>query len=194
MKVARRAGTLPAKGDVRDELAPLRGGAADAPPPCATDCPRGNGPQCSPQCPDVPRLLSSDPDKHPLEPLIAPLVYELQRLAVFQPCWSCEGHNDPGGALWKLPRVWFYADDLIHVRALTDAIKGLEFGRRLNATWQVVLVSHDPENPDCSFSFVPARGPDLTLAMLQADIGVIAAALCDVVAKAATDLTRKIGT
>ena len=193
MKVERRAGARPDQKQIREDLEPLRNNA-EAAPPCAATCPQGLGPYCSPNCPDVPRLLSSDPDKHPLEPLIAPLVYELQRLAVFQPCWSCEGHNDQAGTLWKLPRVWFYADSLVHVRALADAIKGLDIRGRLNTPWQVVLVSHDPDNPDCSFSLEPAPSPDLTLAKLHADIGVLVAELNSVIGRTAMDLTRRIAT
>jgi len=55
----------------------------------------------------------------PIESGIAPLVFELKRLGVFEPCWSCEGHNDPGGNLWKIPRVWFYCDSVVQVLGKT---------------------------------------------------------------------------
>lgn len=193
MKVGRRAGSPAQTAKMRDDLAPLLDGNV-APPPCAATCVHGAGPHCAPTCPDVPRMLSSDPDKHPLEPKIAPLVYEMQRLDVFQPCWSCEGHNGPDGAVWKLPRVWFYADSLVHARALSDAVKAWKLGHQLKATWQVVLVSLEADNPDCSFSLEPLMDPELTLADLHGDVGVITAALHDVVVQAAEELARHAGT
>ena len=77
---------------------------------------------CRRDCAKAPARLSSDPDRFPVEEKIAPLVFELKKLGVFFPCWSCEGHNDPSGKLWKLPRVWFYADSVVHLRLLSDAI------------------------------------------------------------------------
>ena len=38
-------------------------------------------------------MLSSDPERYPIEPGIVPLVFALRGLRVFEPCWSCEGHD-----------------------------------------------------------------------------------------------------
>ena len=177
----------------RQDLTTLLDNRTDAPPPCAAHCPDAYSPRCSRLCPDVPRKLSSDPDKHPLEPLIAPLVYEIQRLKVFQPCWSCEGHDGPDGALWKVPRVWFYCESLFHLRALAAAIRQMELDRSLHANWQVVMVSLDQKSPDCCFSLEPAGlEPTLSLEELRADITVIAARLHDMVVKVADDLVSVV--
>ncbi|NIA69264.1 hypothetical protein HBA54_11745 [Pelagibius litoralis] len=193
MKIEHRTNDQGQKDRARDDLSKLLDAGVDAPPPCAANCPNAFSPNCSPSCPDVPRRLSSDPEKHPLEPLIAPLVYELQRLKVFQPCWSCEGHNGPDGALWKIPRVWFYCDGLIHVRALAGAIRQLELTHSLHASWQVVLVSLDQTDPDCCFSLEPGPvKPETALNELHADITTIATRLHDMMAKIAGGLVKAI--
>jgi hypothetical protein len=76
--------------------------------------------------------LSSDREKYSIEERIAPLVFEMQCLGVVEPCWPCEGHNGQDEKLWKRPDVWFYCDDVIHLRLLTDAIEGLYVARKLN--------------------------------------------------------------
>jgi hypothetical protein len=119
--------------------------------------------------------LSSDPERYPLESRIAPLVFELKRLQVFQPCWSCEGHNRKDGTLWKVPRVWFYAESVVHVRVLADAIKELALDGELNGAWQVVTTYSDDDNAETTFSLEPGTaesGPGLS--ELQQDLEVIA--------------------
>ncbi len=106
----------------------------------------------------------------PLEPLVAPLVFELKKLGVFHPCWSCEGHDDAAGKLWKIPRVWFYSDSVVHVRALAEAIDRLYGAGRLSARWQLVLTFSDPANPDTTFSLEPEPAADRALSGLQADL------------------------
>ena len=194
MKIDQKTASPALRTRAREDLSSLLRSRVDAPPPCAANCPEAFGPRCSRSCPEVPRKLSSDPEGHPLDPLIAPLVYEVQRLKVFQPCWSCEGHNGPGGSLWKVPRVWFYSDSMTHVRALAGAIRQMELDRRLHANWQVVLVSLDQKDPDCCFSLEPAGlAPTVRLEDLQADVTVIAASLHDLVVQIADDLARRIG-
>ncbi len=140
---------------------------------------------CSPYCPDAATHLSSDPDNHPVERGIVPLVYELTRLGVFRPCWSCEGHIGPDGALWKLPRVWFYCDSLVHVRLLADVVGELKTLERLSAPWQVVVSFSNPHNPEATFSLepVPLTGDAATLASLQADAVQISQSLKPLMSK-----------
>lgn len=194
MKIDRRTSSPERKKRAREDLSTLLSSCADAAPPCATHCADAPGPRCSRHCADVPGKLSSDPEKHPLEPLIAPLVYEIQRLKAFEPCWSCEGHNGPDGALWKVPRVWFYCDSVHHLRALAGSIRQMELDRVLHATWQVVVVTLDRKDLEGCFSLEPVAADDATsLEQLQADSATIAARLKDMVVKVAGDLKRVIG-
>ncbi len=111
--------------------------------------------RCSRRCPDIPVILSNDPVNHPLEARIAPLVDELTRLEGFHPCWSCEGHHGPDGALWKIPRVWFYSESLVHLRVLADAVKELHLTATRSVLWRVVLTSSDEANAGTTFSLEP---------------------------------------
>ena len=100
----------------REDLRQLMKSGSAGVPVCAPDCPAASPARCSRNCPDVPNMMSSDP-QYPLENGIAPLAYELKRLEAFQPCWSCEGHygsGGPGDGLWKKPSVWFYCDSVVH--------------------------------------------------------------------------------
>jgi hypothetical protein len=117
--------------------------------------------------------LSSEGERGPLEPLVAPLVFELKKLGVFHPCWSCEGHTDAASHVWKIPRIWFYADSVVHIRALADAIDRLFHARRLSSRWHLVLTHSDAANPDTTFSLEPEPAA-ATLGMLQADLRVMA--------------------
>jgi hypothetical protein len=76
---------------------------------------------CSNSCEFAPLRLSSDPT-FPVEKLITLLVFELKKLGIFFPCWSCEGHNNKDGDLAKNPSIWFYSDSVVHVRALENSI------------------------------------------------------------------------
>ena len=139
-------------------------------------------------------MLSSDPENHPLESRIAPLVYALKRLEVFDPCWSCEGHNGTDGALWTSPRVWFYCRSVVHRRVLADALKELHLDRRLSAPWRVVLTFSDRDNADTTFSLEPGPAtPHPPLAALQRDLDTIAQHLRDVVFDEARKLSLSAG-
>ena len=109
-----------------------------------------------------------------MEPLVAPLVFEIKKLGVFYPCWSCEGHADQAGNTLKIPRVWFYSDSVVHIRALTVAIDRLFNAGRLAARWHVVLTYSDPGNPDTTFSLEPEAAADTSLSQLQGDLRVMA--------------------
>lgn len=128
---------------------------------------------CSSECRHIPGVLTDDPN-FPIEAHIAPLAFELKRLGIFRPCWSCEGHNDTQDTLWKIPRVWFYCDSVVHLRLLSDVLKDLEIEEKLHVPWQVAVTFSDAENPDTTFSLKPARtGPGTKLEDLQADTRVI---------------------
>ncbi len=150
---------------------------------------------CAPDCPDAPKHLSSDPDKHLLERGIAPLVFEMKRLGMFRPCWSCEGHVNAEGSLWKLPRVWFYCDSVINVRLLAEVVCKLKTTERLSVPWQVVVNFFDPDNPNTVFSLepVPLTGDKGTLSALQSDAVEIAKSLEPVISKHALRLQRECG-
>lgn len=173
MKIApqrKRSSRKAVKRDVRRarKLAPV------PEPVCCADCPDYDAAiGCHRFCQAAPLRLSSDPTS-PVEPLIAPLTFELKRLGVFHPCWSCEGHDDEAGRLWKLPRVWFYANSVVHIRALGEALDRLFTAQRIKARWRVVLTYSDPDNPDTTFSLEPEAAEGRRLADLQADARAIA--------------------
>jgi hypothetical protein len=146
-------------------------------PVCSPCCPNYEARVgCHRRCEHAPVRLSSDPEAYPIEPRVAPLVFELKRLGVFDPCWSCEGHDHDHtpGALWKVPRVWFYADSVQHVRALSEALADLAIERRLSTPWRVVVTHSDDGNPATAFSLEPDAQPGAVLSRLQADLDVLA--------------------
>ncbi len=143
-------------------------------PVCCSNCPDyGPATRCHRFCPAAPRRLSSEGDRSPVEPLVAPLVFELKKLGTFYPCWSCEGHEDQNGRLRNIPRIWFYADSVVHIRGLAEAINGLFNAGRLSGRWQIVLTHSDADNPDTTFSLEPEPATDGSLASLQNDLRVM---------------------
>ena len=144
-------------------------------PVCCAHCPdRDPSIGCHRDCPAAPRRLSSEGEYNPVEPRVAPLVFELKKLGVFYPCWSCEGHADLAGKPWKIPRVWFYADSVVHIRALSRGVDRLFNARRLSARWQIVLTHSDADNPDTTFSLEPEPPVDNALSELHSDLRVLA--------------------
>jgi hypothetical protein len=144
-------------------------------PVCCAGCPdytRSAG--CHRDCAAAPQRLSSEGERSPVEPRVAPLVFELKRLGVFYPCWSCEGHPGAAGEAWKIPRIWFYSDSVVHVRVLSEAIERLYAARRLAAHWQVALTHSDAANPDTTFSLEPDSPSDQPLSRLQGDLRILA--------------------
>jgi hypothetical protein len=147
-------------------------------PVCGSACPKRADRHCSRDCPEIPLALSDDPVRYPLEPGIAPLVYELTALGVFQTCWSCEGHESADGQLWKRPQVWFYADSQVAVRLLADCLSALSLSRELNAEWLIAVTFSDYENPATTFALAPNVGmAGHSLAALRQDARTIAARL-----------------
>ncbi len=112
-------------------------------PGCVVACPCSGSPQCTcqcnRQCVQIPARLSSEGDRYPLEPQIAPLVFELACLQVCPPFWSCEGHTLPDGALFRAPQVWFYSRSLAYPRLMGEWMAALYAQKRLNQPWHVCL-------------------------------------------------------
>jgi len=191
MRIERRKNGDTRIDQVREELCDILRSDSSGEPVCAPNCPNASPEHCSRHCPDIPRMLSSDPENHPLEGGIAPLVYELKRLEAFHPCWSCEGHNGPDGKLWKIPRVWFYCESVVHLRVLADAIKELHLAEKLSVPWRVVLTFSDDDNADTTFSLEPNLDHKRPLLpALQRDIDTIAEHLREVVFTKVRQLSR----
>lgn len=152
----------------------------------ATDCQC----QCGVTCPSIPSHLSSDPEKYPIEEAIAPLVFEMKRLGVVEPCWSCEGHNGLDGELWKRPAIWFYCDDVTHLRLLADAVASLHMSKKLIFKWHVLITYSDRDCPDTVFALEPDRRriKDVKLEDMRADLQALSENLCDMVHEYARDL------
>lgn len=165
-------------------------------PDCDVVCPSCSSTSCacscSSDCSRISTELTSDPN-FPIESGIAPLAFELKRLGVFEPCWSCEGHNDHDGKPWKIPRVWFYCDSVVHVRLLSDVLKELEIDELINVPWQVRLTFSDEDNPATTFSLEPEIGSQISLGALQEDIKVIARYLAPMFTRRAEVLAESTG-
>jgi len=141
----------------------------------------------------MPRAISSDPDRHPIEPAVAPLVFAMKQVVASQPCWSCEGHLDLDGRPWKSPRVWFYSDSMVAVRLLTDGLNNLARMGKLQASWRVSVTYSDPTNAETTFSLEPAQPFDEAndLAALQEDLSTIAETLSALMSRQALALYRE---
>ena len=175
MRIAPREDDTAGKSLVVHELRRVHELGPVPDPVCCADCPDYKPSiGCHRDCPAAPQRLSSEGERSPVEPAVAPLVFELKKLGIFHPCWSCEGHTNQAGDVWKIPRVWFYSDSVVHVRALADAVDRLYAARRLSARWHLVLTYSDAANPDTTFSLEPEATADVSLSTLQSDLRVMA--------------------
>ena len=144
-------------------------------PGCTMTCHRcgstGCTCHCSPDCANATTALSEEPVRHPIEPRMTPLVYQLNALRVFQPCWSCEGHVAADGTLLRPPQVSFYAAAESYVQLLMRHLRALHLRGTLVLPWRIELA-------DFGQRFAPmyCLGPDLdqvedvSLARLQQDL------------------------
>ncbi len=145
-------------------------------PHCNAACPVCGGTDCrcmcNRKCEEMPAAISSDGAKYPVEPAIAPLVFELTRLGCFEPCWSCEGHTDKQGGLWKLPQLWFYADSMTSIRVLSDVLSELQQTGVTKFVWEITLTHSTSETPTPTFSLHPAGVATSSLALpeMQSDL------------------------
>ena len=194
MRIGRRGCIGADPTDVRAELDEILKFEPCPDSVCGAACQIPDPRNCSKSCPDIPNILSSDPEKFPLESRIAPLVYELKRLGVFEPCWSCEGHNKPDGSFWKRPQVWFYAHSVVHLRVLANGIKEIHLREKLNVPWKIAVTFSDSNNAETTFSLRPRIDrDDITLIPLQNDVDAIASALHAQVRAEALKLAREFG-
>lgn len=97
---------------------------------------------CSPKCYNAAAALSEDPERYPIEEHVVPLVFELASMRLVQTCWSCEGHLDIDGTLWKLPQVSFYSTRPIYSQLLCNYLSRLHWKKVLNYPWEIVLTNY----------------------------------------------------
>lgn len=166
---------------------------------CTAPCPRCGTTNCqctcSTDCADAPLALSGEPEHQPIEPAIMPLVFQMKRLGLFQPCWSCEGHLRTDGSLWEPPKVRFTCESTVHLRLLSSGLGALAGEGQLAAPWRVVVTDSDPTDPRTTFSLEPdaSRAEGVALAELQEDVAEIARSLQDMMAAQAQALLGKVG-
>lgn len=99
---------------------------------------------CSARCTDAPRFLSTEPDQHPIEPHMVPLIYALSSLRIVPPCWSCEGHLRPIGGLTRLPQVWFYSASTVYPELIASYFTDMKSRGKLVHQWTVSICPHTP--------------------------------------------------
>ena len=122
--------------------APLSSGEA---PPCP-NCEHYVSSDCSTECSRAAKALSFDPDNHPLEPKVVPISYELAASRIFETCWSCEGHVDQDGQLWKFPQVSFYVSAPVYAQVLLKYVNSLMNSGKLSYDWHVIVSDYGPLN------------------------------------------------
>lgn len=110
-------------------------------PNCTNPAQAGNPDVCNWQCAAAPRALSSEPDNHPIESNAVKIVFELRQLGLFEPCWSCEGHLDPSGQIYRLPQVSFYCANPMYVVILHEHVDLLHYSKHLHAFWHIAMTS-----------------------------------------------------
>lgn len=136
--------------------------------------------ECSVNCSDAPRFLSSDPDRYPIEAKVMPLVYAMSTLRMAPPCWSCEGHLTTKGDLLRLPQVWFYSASTIYPELISEYLHDLAFHKQTCCTWGVTVCPHTESNAT-TFSLKPEQSNDIRkeLWQLQNDLHTISYSLRD---------------
>lgn len=157
---------------------------------CARLCDRHKSPvcqcECTPDCGDAARYLSSEPEQFPIETGIVPLVLALARLGGLDPFWSCEGHAGSQTHLNRLPSISFYASSVMLPQLIARYLSDLKIGGRLSCSWQVRVVTWG-DSVGGAYSIEPRHGLDdlSDLGLLRRDITAIAAGLTTGVKKAA---------
>jgi len=142
--------------------------------PC-TNCDNHIPNECNSKCTKAPTALSSDPINHPLENKVVPLVFELTSIRVMQPCWSCEGHFNQDGNLWKLPQINFYSLSPIYPQLFLQHINELKLKKKLSYEWHIVLANFG-QSWHMSYSIEPNLNnvSDPHLGSLQQDLVILA--------------------
>lgn len=191
MKIAERSKSHERARLVSGEINTFLQHSAAPQVPCATDCSEAGKGHCSRDCQDIAKMLSSDPDKFPIEGKVVPLTYELGTFEGFDTCWSCEGHLRPSGKLWKLPSVWFYCSSVVLLRVLSNAVVRFNTHKLTHANWGVKVTHSDAGNPDTTFALQPDEGRStVSLDKMQADCETIAKDLRTFVIDEAKSLRR----
>lgn len=205
MRIAKSEHTGKVRDKVLDELVGLMDAAVTdrkiCGGHCRIPCPVHRsitcGCACSRTCPEIAAMLSSEGAAYPVEPAVAPLVLELSRLRVYRPNWSCEGHDNRQGQLWKLPQVWFYCDSVLCVRLLAETVRHMKVKCGLASHWGVTLSHSDADNPETTFSLEPILDPfavgQPTLKQLHGDLATLAERLYDQVLLRGCQLYADIG-
>ena len=140
--------------------------------PCDSQFPADCAVSCDVNCENAPRALSSEPDKHPVEDHVVKIVFELSTLRLMQPCWSCEGHLNGQGDLWKLPQVSFYSASDLYPKLLAGYLNRLKNQGKLNYPWQVNMVDYG-QTWGPTYQLEPALNQvegELDLRLMQSDL------------------------
>lgn len=148
-------------------------------PPCL-GCKEHFPPTCSSKCAQAPQSLSTEPINYPIETNVVPLVFELAATRLMQPCWSCEGHLNPLGDLWKLPQVSFYSASTVYPQLLIKHIYALEFKKQLSYPWHIILSDYG-QTWETTYTLEPNlnREHKVHLGNLQRDLNTLADGLCN---------------
>ncbi len=140
-------------------------------------------------------MLSSEPDEHPIEPQVLPLVYNLTTLRVMPTCWSCEGHEHSNGRIHKLPEVWFYAPSVVYPELLAQHLTRLHARDTLSAPWQVSVAPYSADESTAMFIVKPELLPESSstvLDRLQRDLHKIANALPNQLGRLAHEMLHQL--
>lgn len=131
---------------------------------------------CSFHCPNAAAQMSSDPERYPIEAGIVPLVYAFYTLRVMMPCWSCEGHTDQNGSLFKTPKLWFYTLNEFYPKLVAQTLSTLKAENKITHHWQVILLPFSQSMFTTTYSLEPQNiNANMTNIMtLHQDIRVIA--------------------
>jgi len=115
--------------------------------------------------------MSSDPERFPIEPGIAPLVFEFYALRSCHPGWSCEGHEHEIRGLIRPPQLWFFTTSAIYPRLIGEYAHNLFMKKKLNSLWEISLGFAPSESPYTSFTFKPCLSGEenITLPVMQQD-------------------------
>ena len=146
-------------------------------PSCHDEKPQTKGCQdCSPACPYAKQQMSSEPEKYPIEEAILPLVYAFYSLRLLMPCWSCEGHNNGHGDIFKTPKLWFYTTHDFYPKLIAQYVSGLKGEGKLNNHWGVRILPFSQTMFTTTYSLEPLdiNTNETNLASLQQDIKTIA--------------------
>jgi len=119
---------------------------------------------------------------------VIPLVYELYASGLAQPCWSCEGHDDADGHLYKWPQVWFYSSSDTYLDLLRTTLASLHDAGRTSRAWQVERSVWQPDAGAPMYELHACADGDVpTLAQLQADLRTLGRSLADDLRQLARD-------